>query len=106
VLREGAPAAIQRTQEFSTLCPSESAFMVKRLPVREVTCSYVGRTWFAIRLCSGIARRLRESRWLLYTGSHGRAPDEVFSWAAFDVAEFVPWILTSHCFPLASIRHG
>jgi amino-acid N-acetyltransferase len=39
VLREGAPAAIQRTQEFSTLCPSESAFMVKRLPIEEVTCS-------------------------------------------------------------------
>jgi amino-acid N-acetyltransferase len=38
-LREGAPAAIQRTQEFSTLCPSGSAFMVKRLPIREVTCS-------------------------------------------------------------------
>lgn len=32
VLREVAPLAIQQTQEFSTLCPSSSAFMVKRLP--------------------------------------------------------------------------
>jgi N-acetylglutamate synthase-like GNAT family acetyltransferase len=39
VLREAAPAAIQRTQEFSTLCPSGSAFMVKRLPIKEVRCS-------------------------------------------------------------------
>jgi len=35
VLREAAPVAIQRTQEFSTLCPSDSAFMVKRLPVKK-----------------------------------------------------------------------
>jgi len=39
VRREAAPVAIQRTQEFSTLCPSESAFMVKRLPFQEVRCS-------------------------------------------------------------------
>jgi len=39
VPREAAPVAIQRTQEFSTLCPSGSAFMVKRLPIKEVTCS-------------------------------------------------------------------
>jgi len=38
VLREGAPGAIQRTQEFSTLCSSGSAFMVKRLPIEEVAC--------------------------------------------------------------------
>jgi len=31
-------------------------------------------------------------------------PDEVFSWTAFDVAEFVPWILTLALLPLASIR--
>jgi len=35
VPREAAPVAIQRTQEFSTLCPSDSAFMVKRLPVKK-----------------------------------------------------------------------
>ena len=39
VPREAAPVAIQRTQEFSTLCPSGSACMVKRLPIKEVTCS-------------------------------------------------------------------
>jgi amino-acid N-acetyltransferase len=39
VLREAAPGAIQQTQEFSALCPSSSAFMVKRLPIKEVTCS-------------------------------------------------------------------
>ena len=38
VLREAAPVAIQRTQEFSALCPSNSAFMVKRLPIKEVRC--------------------------------------------------------------------
>lgn len=32
VQREAAPAAIQRTQEFSTLCSSSSALMAKRLP--------------------------------------------------------------------------
>jgi amino-acid N-acetyltransferase len=30
--RESAPAAIRRTEEFSGLCPSSSAFMVKILP--------------------------------------------------------------------------
>jgi len=39
VPREAAPVAIQRTQEFSTLCHSSSAFMVKQLPIEEVTCS-------------------------------------------------------------------
>jgi len=32
VQREVAPVAIQRTQEFSTLCSSSSTLMVKRLP--------------------------------------------------------------------------
>lgn len=32
-LREDAPAAIRETEEFSTLCPSSSACMVKVLPV-------------------------------------------------------------------------
>jgi amino-acid N-acetyltransferase len=32
VQREAAPVAIQRTQEFSTLCSSSSALMAKRLP--------------------------------------------------------------------------
>lgn len=32
VPREAAPLAIQQTQEFSALCPSSSAFMVKQLP--------------------------------------------------------------------------
>jgi hypothetical protein len=31
-------------------------------------------------------------------------PDEVFSWAAFDVAEFIPWILALALLSLASIR--
>jgi amino-acid N-acetyltransferase len=31
VQREAAPVAIQQTQEFSTLCSSSSALMVKRL---------------------------------------------------------------------------
>src|SRR3989475_1226032 len=31
-------------------------------------------------------------------------PDEVFSWAAFDVAEFVPWILALALFSLTSVR--
>ena len=39
VLREAAPVAIQQTQEFSALCPSSSALMVKRLPIKEVRCS-------------------------------------------------------------------
>ena len=30
--RENAPEAIRRTQEFSGLCPSSSALMVKALP--------------------------------------------------------------------------
>ena len=32
VQREAAPVAIQRTQEFATLCSSSSTLMVKRLP--------------------------------------------------------------------------
>lgn len=32
VARECAPEAIRQTQEFSTLCPSSSAFMLKPLP--------------------------------------------------------------------------
>ena len=39
VLREAAPVTIQQTQEFSTLCPSNSAFMLKRLPIKELRCS-------------------------------------------------------------------
>ena len=35
VQREAAPVAIQRTQEFSTLCSSSSTLMVKRLPALE-----------------------------------------------------------------------
>jgi amino-acid N-acetyltransferase len=31
-MRDNAPAAIRGTQEFSTLCPSTAAFMVKLLP--------------------------------------------------------------------------
>ena len=38
-LREAAPVVIQRTQEFSILCPSSSAFMRKRLPIKEAGCS-------------------------------------------------------------------
>ena len=31
-------------------------------------------------------------------------PDEVFTWGAFDVAEFVPWILGLALFSFASVR--
>jgi len=31
-------------------------------------------------------------------------PNEVFSWATFDVAEFVPWILGLAMFSFTSIR--
>ena len=31
-------------------------------------------------------------------------PDEVFSWATFDVAEFVPWILALALFSFTSVR--
>ena len=31
-------------------------------------------------------------------------PNEVFSWAAFDVAEFVPWILALALFSFTSVR--
>jgi amino-acid N-acetyltransferase len=34
--RESAPSAIRRTEEFSALCPSTSAFMVKTLPSNSV----------------------------------------------------------------------
>jgi len=37
--REGAPGAIGQTQEFSALCPSNSAFMVKALPANNVSRS-------------------------------------------------------------------
>src|SRR2546427_1094313 len=40
---------------------------------------------------------------VLYGLAWPSRPDEVFSWAAFDVAEFVPWILTLALLPLASI---
>lgn len=30
---EGLPASIQSTHEFASLCPSSSAFMIKRLHV-------------------------------------------------------------------------
>jgi len=32
IQREAAPAAIRRTQEFSTLCSSSATLMIKRLP--------------------------------------------------------------------------
>lgn len=35
--REHAPEAIRRTEEFSALCPSSSAFMIKALPAPSAT---------------------------------------------------------------------
>ena len=66
---------------------------------------YVGRTWLAIpALFLTLPVACVISVAALYGLAWPARPDEVFSWAAFDVAEFVPWILTLALLPLASIR--
>jgi hypothetical protein len=66
---------------------------------------YVGRAWLAIlALFLILPGACVVSVAALYGLAWPARPDEVFSWAAFDVAEFVPWILTLALLPLASIR--
>ncbi len=66
---------------------------------------YVGRTWIAIpALFLALPVACVISVAALYGLAWPDRPDEVFSWAAFDVAEFVPWVLTLALLPLASIR--
>ena len=66
---------------------------------------YVGRAWLAILalfLILPVACVISVAA--LYGLAWPDRPDEVFSWAAFDVAEFVPWILALALFSLAPIR--
>jgi hypothetical protein len=66
---------------------------------------HVGRTWLAIPallLILPIACVISVAA--LYALAWPDRPEEVLSWAAFDVAEFVPWILTLALFSLASLR--
>jgi len=66
---------------------------------------YIGRTWLAIPalfLILPVACVISVA--VLYGLAWPDYPNEVFSWAAFDVAEFVPWILTLALFSFASIR--
>jgi hypothetical protein len=41
---------------------------------------------------------------VLYGLAWPESPDDVFSWAAFDAAEFVPWILGLALFSFTSVR--
>jgi len=64
-----------------------------------------GRTWLtilALLLILPIACVISVA--VLYGLAWPDHPDEVFSWAAFDVAEFVPWILALALFSFTSIR--
>ena len=66
---------------------------------------YIGRTWLAIPalfLILPVACVISVA--VLYGLAWPGHPDEVFSWAAFDVAEFVPWILALSLFSFTSIR--
>ena len=107
---EAAPGAIQQTQEFSALCPSSSAVMVKRLPAKTTFGNVgaplaAGNTWLTIL---GLFLILPIACVMLVAVLYGLAwpdyPNEVFSWTTFDVAEFVPWILALALFSLTSIR--
>jgi hypothetical protein len=65
----------------------------------------VGRTWLAILalfLILPVACVISVA--VLYGLAWPDYPDEVFSWAAVDVAEFVPWILGLALFSFTSIR--
>jgi len=64
----------------------------------------LGRTWLAILalfLILPIACVISVA--VLYGLAWPDSPTEVFSWAAFDVAEFVPWILGLALFSLTSV---
>ena len=66
---------------------------------------YVGRTWLAIPalfLILPVACVISVA--VLYGLAWPDLPDEAFSWAAFDVAEFVPWILAVALLSSTSIR--
>ena len=65
----------------------------------------LGRTWLAILalfLILPIACAISVA--ILYGLAWPDSPNEVFSWAAFDVAEFVPWILGLALFSFTSVR--
>ncbi len=66
---------------------------------------YIGRAWLAILalfLILPVACAMSVA--VLYGLAWPDHPNEVFSWAAFDVAEFVPWILALALFSLTSVR--
>jgi len=66
---------------------------------------YIGRAWLAILalfLILPVACAISAA--VLYGLAWPDQPNEVFSWAAFDVAEFVPWILALALFSLTSVR--
>ena len=66
---------------------------------------YIGRAWLAIlALLLTLPAACLISVAVLYGLAWPDRPDEVFSWAAFDVAEFVPWILALALFSLTSVR--
>jgi hypothetical protein len=73
--------------------------------VRVAAPPAVGRTWpaiLALFLILPIACVISVA--VLYGLAWPDYPDAVFSWAAFDVAEFVPWILGLALFSFTSIR--
>jgi len=64
----------------------------------------LGRTWLAIPalfLILPVASAISVA--VLYGLAWPDSPNEVFSWAAFDVAEFVPWILGLALFSFTSV---
>src|SRR5712664_4189757 len=64
-----------------------------------------GRTWLtilALFLILPIASVISVA--VLYGLAWPDSPDEVFTWGAFDVAEFVPWILGLALFSFTSVR--
>ena len=63
-----------------------------------------GRTWLtilALFLILPIASVISVA--VLYGLAWPDSPDEVFTWGAFDVAEFVPWILGLALFSFTSV---
>jgi hypothetical protein len=66
---------------------------------------HIGRAWLAILalfLILPVACVISVA--VLYGLAWPDQPNEVFSWATFDVAEFVPWILALALFSFAPIR--
>ena len=64
-----------------------------------------GRTWLAILalfLILPVACAISVA--VLYGLAWPDPPNEVFTWGAFDVAEFVPWILGLALFSFTSVR--